>query len=41
MISEWNLSMVKYCANAGEINRIRLRFRLRMRTASKHPNDLE
>jgi len=32
MISEWNLSMLKYWAKAGEITRMRLRLRLRMKT---------
>jgi hypothetical protein len=41
MISEWNLSIVKYCANAGEENRMRLRLRFRMSTANKHVNNLE
>jgi hypothetical protein len=35
--------MVKYCATAGEVKRIRsrIRLRLRMMTASKHRNELE
>jgi len=29
MISEWNFSMVKYWANAGETRKIRLRLKMR------------
>jgi hypothetical protein len=29
MISEWNLSMLKYWAKAGEIERIRMRLRIK------------